>query len=83
MKAAEIDKARLLLVTVPSIVIARTIVDRVRPISSQLHIMARAEGLEQMKTLYDADYRFDTGNLVAVIGDPQERNAFQVLTACS
>lgn len=30
-----------------------------------------------------ADYRFDTGDLVAVIGEPQERNAFQVLTASS
>ena len=195
LKAAEIDKARLLLVTVPSIVIAQTIVDRVRLISSQLHIVARAEGIEQMKTLYDkgvymvvqpeleagleitrqallhlnipateiqrytdtvrqesyapiyqsgedyrtmamlanarnlleltwvkvvpgspmenrsigelairkqtgasvvgvirqgkfcrapgADYRFDTGDLVAVIGEAQERNAFQLLTASS
>jgi CPA2 family monovalent cation:H+ antiporter-2 len=53
LKAGNIDKARLLLVTVPSIIVARTVVDRVRHISPQLHIVARAEGIEQMKTLYD------------------------------
>ncbi len=53
LKAAEIDKARLFLLTVPPIVVAQTIVDQVRLMNPRLDIVARAEGVEQMKTLYE------------------------------
>lgn len=53
LKAAKIEEACLLLSAVPDIVTTQTIVDRVHRINPSLHIVARAEGIEQMKTLYD------------------------------
>jgi CPA2 family monovalent cation:H+ antiporter-2 len=53
LKAAKVADARLLLSTVPAIVTTQTIVDQVRRINPSLHIVARVEGIEQMKTLHD------------------------------
>ena len=53
LKAAKVKEARLLLITVPAIVTTQTIVDQVRRINPSLHIVARTEGIEQMKILHD------------------------------
>ncbi|KAA3620152.1 MAG: portal protein [Calditrichaeota bacterium] len=53
LKAAKVEGARLLLSTVPAIVTTQTMVNQVRRMHPQLHIVARAEGVEQMKTLHD------------------------------
>jgi monovalent cation:H+ antiporter-2, CPA2 family len=52
LEAAKIAHAQLLLITTPSIVIAQSIVQRVRRLNPQLHIVARAEGIEQMQQLH-------------------------------
>jgi len=52
LEAAEVSKAKLLLITIPSIIITQAIVKQVQQQQPGLHIVARAEGLEQMKTLY-------------------------------
>lgn len=46
------EKARLLLITIPSIVTAQAAVKQARNINKNLHIIARAEGEEQVKALY-------------------------------
>lgn len=51
LEAAKIDQARLLLITTPVIVIAQSIVDHARKFNPRLNIVARAEGIEQMKAL--------------------------------
>jgi CPA2 family monovalent cation:H+ antiporter-2 len=53
LKAAQIGEARLLLITVPAIVSNRTIVDQVRGLKPALHIVARAEGMQQLQMLHD------------------------------
>ncbi|MBU0908400.1 MAG: cation:proton antiporter [Proteobacteria bacterium] len=52
LEAAEVSKAKLLLITIPSIITTQTIVKLVHQQQPGLHVVARAEGLEQMKTLY-------------------------------
>ncbi len=52
LAAADIAHARLLLITSPAIVTTQAIVDQVRQLQPTLHIVARAEGVEQMQTLY-------------------------------
>ncbi|HUU40583.1 MAG TPA: cation:proton antiporter, partial [Desulfatiglandales bacterium] len=52
LEAAEINKATLLLVTVPSIVVSQTITDRVRHINPKLRIVARATSIDHMKDLH-------------------------------
>ncbi len=54
MEAAKISKARLLLVTTPSDVVSRTIVDRAHTLRPELRIVARAEGVAQARGLYDS-----------------------------
>lgn len=51
LEAAGIDKACLLLVTVPGIVVAQSIVRNARQLNPSLHIVARAGEMEQMKLL--------------------------------
>lgn len=53
LEAAEIENAELFLITVPSVIAARTTVDNVRNMNSDIHIVARAEAIEQMKNLHD------------------------------
>jgi CPA2 family monovalent cation:H+ antiporter-2 len=54
LDAAEVDRARLLLITTPSIVVSTAIVQHVKRINPKLQIVARADGVEQTKTLYDS-----------------------------
>ena len=53
LEAAGIADARLLLITTPAIVSTQGIVDQVRRLKPDLHIVARAEGLEDMDVLYE------------------------------
>jgi CPA2 family monovalent cation:H+ antiporter-2 len=53
LEAAEIDKACLLLITVPAVAAVRSITHEALQLNSGLSIVARAEGVEQMKGLYE------------------------------
>jgi monovalent cation:H+ antiporter-2, CPA2 family len=53
LEAAAIDKACLLLVTTPAVVVAQSIVERARELNPSLQIIARAEGVEQMQVLFE------------------------------
>lgn len=53
LEAAGIAHARLFLITTPSIVVTQAIVDQVRRHHPDLHIVARAESIEQMHSLHD------------------------------
>lgn len=54
LEAARLGEARLLLLTMPSVVIAREIVRQAHLLNSEMHIVARAGGEEQMQALYEA-----------------------------
>jgi len=49
---ARVREAKLLLITIPSIVAALSIVNHVRRLKPDLQVVARAEGVEQSKALY-------------------------------
>lgn len=53
IEATEIHNARLLLITIPSITVSHSIVKQSRCFKPDLHIIARAEGVDQMHILYD------------------------------
>lgn len=53
LEAAAIDQARLLLITVPSLQVTQAIVQHVHQIRPDLHIVARAESVEEMKRLHE------------------------------
>jgi monovalent cation:H+ antiporter-2, CPA2 family len=53
LEAAEIHKARLLLITTPVTITSQAIVDQARKLNPQISIIARAEGIEQMQGLHD------------------------------
>jgi monovalent cation:H+ antiporter-2, CPA2 family len=52
LKAADLRKAKLLLITTPVAVISLGIVAQAQKINPDIRIIARAEGVEQMKALY-------------------------------
>ncbi len=53
LEAAKIHDAQLLIVTVPEFLVSRSITQQARHLNSGLNIVARAEGMEQMKALYE------------------------------
>ncbi|MEE8290487.1 MAG: cation:proton antiporter [Candidatus Tectomicrobia bacterium] len=53
LEAARIAHAQLLLIAVPAIILARAIVDQVRQLNPTLHMVVRAEGIEQMRLLHE------------------------------
>ncbi|MGH2541972.1 MAG: NAD-binding protein, partial [Ardenticatenaceae bacterium] len=53
LEAAEVERARLLLITVPAISITHAVVSHVRQSNPALHIVARAGGIEQMELLHE------------------------------
>jgi len=53
LKAAGIDKAKLLLITTPVTITSKAIVAEARRLNSGIHIMARAHGIEEMQILHD------------------------------
>ena len=52
LEAAGVDRARMLLITVPAPIIVKKIVEEAHKIIPRLHVVARAEGIEQMKALH-------------------------------
>ncbi|MDH3603076.1 MAG: NAD-binding protein, partial [Candidatus Tectomicrobia bacterium] len=52
LAASDIAHARLLLITASDILTTQAIVGQVRPLQPTLHIVARAEGIEQMQALH-------------------------------
>ncbi len=52
LEAAAVERADLVLVTVPSIAVAQAVVEEVRRHNATIHIVARAEGVAQMTALY-------------------------------
>ncbi|MFA5322876.1 MAG: cation:proton antiporter [Smithella sp.] len=52
LEAADLGQAKLLLITTPVAVISLGIVAHAQKINPDIHIIARAEGAEQMKALY-------------------------------
>ncbi len=53
LEAAQIDRACLLIITVPAIVVTQSVVSHARHLNPTLDIVARAGGIEQMKSLYE------------------------------
>ncbi len=53
LHAANLGEARLFIITIPAIVSTQSVVDQIRRINPDLHIVAKASGAEQMKTLHD------------------------------
>jgi CPA2 family monovalent cation:H+ antiporter-2 len=53
LEAVEIKKAKLLLITTPITIVSQAIVSQARKLNPDIHIIARAEGLEQMQDLHD------------------------------
>ena len=52
LQAAQIEKAKMLLITVPSIIVAKSIVKEALKINPKLPIVARAEGIEHLTALH-------------------------------
>lgn len=53
LEGAKIDKARLLIITLPSILITQSVVNNVKQLNPELHIVARAEEIEHIEKLYE------------------------------
>jgi CPA2 family monovalent cation:H+ antiporter-2 len=52
LEAANLHHARLLLVAIPNVIITQSVVEQVRLINPKLHIVARVEGLDLLKSLH-------------------------------
>lgn len=52
LHAANLHDARLFIITIPSLTTTESIVDQVRKINRDLHIVARVEGTENIETLH-------------------------------
>ncbi|MDZ7332628.1 MAG: TrkA family potassium uptake protein, partial [candidate division KSB1 bacterium] len=52
LEAAQIRRANLLLLTIPSVVVSRAIIDRIRALNPRLHIVARAINEEHTQELH-------------------------------
>jgi CPA2 family monovalent cation:H+ antiporter-2 len=53
LNAAKVLEAKLLIITTPAISVSQAIVEEVRLLNPDLHIVSRAEGEDQMKLLHD------------------------------
>ena len=53
LNAAKVHDAKLLIITTPAIATSQSIVDEVRLLNPNLHIVSRADGEQQMKLLHD------------------------------
>ncbi|RPH47404.1 MAG: hypothetical protein EHM85_19915 [Desulfobacteraceae bacterium] len=51
LEAAEIEHAKFLIITTPAAIITNSVVTQARQLKPELHIVARAESMEQMQTL--------------------------------
>jgi monovalent cation:H+ antiporter-2, CPA2 family len=52
LETARIDHARLLLITIPSISVSRTIITHIQQVQPELHIVARADSVAEMRELH-------------------------------
>jgi CPA2 family monovalent cation:H+ antiporter-2 len=52
LNAAGIEHAKLLIITTPSAIVTKTIVEKSRPLNPQLKVVARAENIEQIQILH-------------------------------
>jgi CPA2 family monovalent cation:H+ antiporter-2 len=53
LEAANVGKAKLLLITTPVTIVSKTIVARTKKINPRINIIARAEGIEEIQILHD------------------------------
>jgi len=53
LKAAQVEKAKLLLITTPSSMVSQTIAAQAKKLNPDIHMIARAEGIEEMQGLHD------------------------------
>jgi monovalent cation:H+ antiporter-2, CPA2 family len=53
LEAANINQAELMLLTIPNITVAQSVVKKSKLVNQKLHIVARAEGTDQMNYLYE------------------------------
>lgn len=53
LKAAAVDRAHLALITTPTIKTTQMVAQQIRTLNPDLHIVARAEALEQLEILHD------------------------------
>jgi len=53
LEAADVGTAKMLLITTPVAIISRAIVAQAKKLNPQIHIIARAEGIEDMQGLHD------------------------------
>jgi CPA2 family monovalent cation:H+ antiporter-2 len=53
LEAAGVRQARLVLVTTPALIVTRAVVEQVRRLNPTVHIVARAEDIEQMRMLHE------------------------------
>jgi CPA2 family monovalent cation:H+ antiporter-2 len=53
LNAAKVLDAKLIIITTPAISVSQAIVDEVRLLNPELHIVSRAEGEDQMRLLHD------------------------------
>ena len=53
LEAADVGKARLLLITTPVTLISKAIVAQTKKLNPHIHIIARAEGIEEMQGLHN------------------------------
>jgi len=53
LKAANVENAKLMLVTVPNMIISKAIIGQVKKFNQSLHIVARASSIEHLKILND------------------------------
>jgi CPA2 family monovalent cation:H+ antiporter-2 len=54
LEVSKVQAARLLLITIPSAITSQAIVKQAHRLKPGLHIVARAEGVDQMRELYDS-----------------------------
>lgn len=52
LEAAHVAKAHLILITTPSITVSAAIVEQVRRLNPELHMVARAESIDQLRQLH-------------------------------
>ena len=53
LNVAGIERAKLMLLTIPNVIVSQSVVVKTRLMNSDLHVVSRAEGTDQMDCLYD------------------------------
>lgn len=53
LQAAAVERAHLALITTPTIKITQMVAQQIRALNAELHIVARAEAIEQLEALHD------------------------------